>query len=272
MSPVQVRYIFCDRRRPQAIEDVIPGWIARELGGKPPFTTEFFDDVRGAEARRRSTGSMALEQLKLRGVCGACNNGWMSRIESSVKPVLVDLIHGRPRLLTPADCRLVAAWCQLKCICLDARYGTGYEGIRHLPPEVAHAFGQTEQPLLSSSVAIGRFAAPDAGVTVRWGRLMSDVAGTAEHPPMRLVIVTLAIGSVVAKVVVGAWVPDRPALKATFSAAPDWALPCWPAELTVVHAWPPTTSITPGTFDRVASNDTNAHDFLPVRSSRPPSL
>jgi hypothetical protein len=124
----------------------------------------------------------------------------MSRIENSVKPLLADLIRGRARLVTPEDCRLLAAWCQLKCICIDARYGGGYESIRHLPPEVAHAFGQREQPLLSSSVAVERFEAPPAGVMLRWGRHMVDVAGNSEQPPMRLVTVSLAIGSLVAKV------------------------------------------------------------------------
>ncbi len=263
MSPTRVRCIFCDQRREQAIEDIIPDWIAKEIGGTPPFTVDYFDDVRGSEAKRRSGASMALEQLKLRGVCARCNNEWMSRIEDSVKPLLTDLIRGQARLVTSQDCRLLAAWCQLKCICIDARYGGGYEGIRHLPSEVAHSFGQREQPLLSSSVAIGRFDAPPAGVMLRWGRHMGDMAGTSEHPPMRLVTASLAIGSVVAKVVIGAWIADRPSLKATFPKAPDWAVPCWPVDLEVAYTWPPRVSITPEAFDHFASNGTNAHDFLP---------
>ena len=263
MSPIRVSCIFCDRWREQAIEDIIPDWIAKEIGGKPPFTVDYFDDVHGAEAKRRTGASMALEQLKLRGVCARCNNESMSRIENSVKALLADLIRGQARLVTPKDCRLLAAWCQLKCICIDARYGGGYEGIRHLPPEVAHAFGQREQPLSSSSVTVGRFEAPPAGVMLRWGRHMGDVAGNSEHPPMRLVTVSLAIGSLVAKVVMGAWMPDRPSLKATFRKAPDWAVPCWPVDLKVAYSWPPRVSITPEAFDHFASNGTNALDCLP---------
>jgi hypothetical protein len=55
----------------QAIEDIIPDWIATKIGWTPPFTVDYFDDVRDSEAKRRFGGSMASEQLKLRGVCAS---------------------------------------------------------------------------------------------------------------------------------------------------------------------------------------------------------
>ena len=206
---------------------------------------------------------MALEQLKLRRVCASCNNEWMSRIENLVKPVLSELIRGQPRVINPPEHRLVAMWCQLKCITIDALYGGHYEGIRHLPPEVAHTFCQRGQPLLNSVVRLGRFEPPKAGVMMRWGRHMGNVATSHEHPPMNLVTVTMAIGFLVTQAVVGAWMPDNPSLKAEFPAPPDWALPCWPLDSTVSYTWPPRLSITPETFDDLASTGTNTHRFLP---------
>ena len=86
---------------------------------------------------------------------------------------------------------------------------------------------------------------------------------------MRLVTVSLAIGSLVAKVVMGAWMPDRPALKATFRKAPDWAVPCWPVDLKVAYSWPPRVSITPEAFDHFASNGRNASTACQSPGTRP---
>lgn len=266
MSPRQVRCIFCDLRGPQAIEDIIPDWVVREVGGTPPFSTDFFDDVQGADPRSRSLASLGLTQLKLRKVCATCNNGWMSRIENWTNPLLIRMIRGESIVLSPSQRRLIAAWCQLKCISVDALYGGRYEGIRYLPAEVARSFGQHEQPLLNSIVRVGRFERPPQGVMLRWGRHMGNVALTKEHPPMNLVTVTLAIGFLMAQVVIGAWVPDSPTPNAVFPPCPDWAVICWPVEYAAGHSWPPPTSITPDRFDDLASNGTNAHRFLPTGS------
>jgi hypothetical protein len=76
MSPIRVSCIFCDQRREQAIEDIIPDWIAKEIGGKPPFTVDYFDDVRGAEAKRRTGASMAWSSSSCEASApGATTNG-----------------------------------------------------------------------------------------------------------------------------------------------------------------------------------------------------
>ncbi len=57
-----------------------------------------------------------LSTLKLRVVCRACNNGWMSRAEQSAKPLLLALIAATQGKLEPNAQSAVAAWIAMKVI------------------------------------------------------------------------------------------------------------------------------------------------------------
>ena len=43
-------------------------------------------------------------------VCRACNNGWLSQLETIARPLLSDLVCGYARTLTVADQKLLATW------------------------------------------------------------------------------------------------------------------------------------------------------------------
>jgi hypothetical protein len=67
------------------------GWlnrVGRELGVRPPF------------------------RQKVRDVCGACNHGWMSRLEVVARRVLTPLILGQPGRVEATDQGAIAAWVQ----------------------------------------------------------------------------------------------------------------------------------------------------------------
>jgi len=51
---------------------------------------------------------------KLRVVCRACNNGWMSVLETAAKPILMPLISTKPHILTEEAMRILAQWIALK--------------------------------------------------------------------------------------------------------------------------------------------------------------
>lgn len=53
---------------------------------------------------------------KLRIVCKACNNNWMSRIQERAKPVLIPLIRGEACALDAEAQRIVAGWAALLVI------------------------------------------------------------------------------------------------------------------------------------------------------------
>ncbi len=43
-------------------------------------------------------------------VCRGCNNGWMSRMETRVRPFLMPLIQGLPRSISTFDLKVLAGW------------------------------------------------------------------------------------------------------------------------------------------------------------------
>lgn len=53
---------------------------------------------------------------KFRVVCKDCNNGWMSRLEESVKPMFIRMIQGEKLSLQKSDQELLSRWIALKVI------------------------------------------------------------------------------------------------------------------------------------------------------------
>lgn len=79
---------------------------------------------RGRFQHLRSPGKFARpgesRDRKLRAVCKACNNTWMSALQNAAKPLLVPLITGQWLNLDAAQQRLLAAWATMFSIVLDA--------------------------------------------------------------------------------------------------------------------------------------------------------
>ncbi|GAA3945388.1 hypothetical protein [Actinoplanes auranticolor] len=111
--------------------------IGRDLGVRPPF--------------RQTVG-----------ICGPCNNGWMSRLEIVAKRTLTPFILGNAGHLTAEDAGPVAAWLQKTALTAmlvssekerDAGYG--------LPPSEYHrlwTLRNQKMPLPTSQCWIGRYA------------------------------------------------------------------------------------------------------------------
>jgi hypothetical protein len=47
---------------------------------------------------------------KVKCVCGPCNNGWMSRLETRTRPILMPLIQGNFHRVSPFDQKTLASW------------------------------------------------------------------------------------------------------------------------------------------------------------------
>lgn len=66
------------------------------------------DEARAwTEARGKSAYAM---NLQVRVVCERCNNGWMSALETRVKPILSSLMAGTESRLSEDDLGVLAAW------------------------------------------------------------------------------------------------------------------------------------------------------------------
>lgn len=63
----------------------------------------------------------------LRCVCGACNNGWMSKLQSDAKPILLPLLNGEPFRLFRRQQTILAAWITMFTIVSEFRDRTGMQ-------------------------------------------------------------------------------------------------------------------------------------------------
>lgn len=102
------RCLFCGSEE-MTEEHLIPGWVFRAIQRtrrprvnvlRHHLPENEFDDYFG---HRQDTAQV---------VCGACNSGWISRLDNAASQVLKPLIRGEgPVLLDPSDQRDIAAWC-----------------------------------------------------------------------------------------------------------------------------------------------------------------
>jgi hypothetical protein len=64
------------------------------------------------EASVRRWGGDA-QSRRLQIVCRHCNNGWMGQLQESVKPILVPMIEGEPKLINQIGQSVLATWCAM---------------------------------------------------------------------------------------------------------------------------------------------------------------
>jgi len=251
----RVLCIFCDERKPRAREDVISEWMSDELNPTGTVYTDFITELPGVPLQRRSKKSGNLATLKLRDVCVDCNGGWMSRLENATKPILLPMLRGVAGPLNLSEQRQLAAWCQLKCLTLDAFYRGEHDGVRHLPARLTHDFYRERQPLENSLVVLGRYLPPKQGVFMPWGRLMKEYPADGVRPAASIVIVTFAFGHLALQVLVGAWQTPH-AAQIHFPYADPRFLRIWPSEQQAFVRWPPNVAISVSDFAGVAGPGT----------------
>ena len=63
---------------------------------------------------RARPGSVKTKRIRV--VCATCNNGWMSRLETAVKPIILPLIQGHACTLDQEAQALLARWITVKAI------------------------------------------------------------------------------------------------------------------------------------------------------------
>src|SRR4051794_20848214 len=107
--------IFCGSpTNKKSKEHVLPRWLENYV---PSHATRSFrlvdiDDwgpERETDAVERDLPIGTYEQVA-GGVCKRCNETWMERLESEVRPILIDIFAGGTRRLTHAERSILAAW------------------------------------------------------------------------------------------------------------------------------------------------------------------
>jgi hypothetical protein len=104
--------IFCDNNSGSR-EHLWPKWI-HECHDFGPIKME----INGSAAIVRPN-----PELKVKTVCGVCNNGWMSDLEAENVPVIGEMLADMPLDLNENQQRLVAAWSVKTAMMSDSMKG-----------------------------------------------------------------------------------------------------------------------------------------------------
>ena len=96
-------------------EHVIPQWLLDHLHIREAAITPTHTKPDGAMVSQRSH---TLENLQEGRVCGTCNSGWMSKLESDAMPLLIPLFSGAKTVveLTAEERTTVLRWAA-KTVC-----------------------------------------------------------------------------------------------------------------------------------------------------------
>src|SRR5690606_33239285 len=112
--------IFCGRHGDKSREHFYPAWLANHVSMQHPIhhTAETFTASGYAPAQLtksvRRQGHLVTRKLRV--VCRTCNNGWMSQLEESAKPLLLRGFDAETFTLTPKDQGLLSRWACMKAM------------------------------------------------------------------------------------------------------------------------------------------------------------
>lgn len=133
--------LFCEGRATTR-EHVLPRWAGSALAaGEPEAIRQLITVGTGRPIERVRTGLLFSGTAKV--VCATCNNGWMSRLETSARAVLTPMIQGEGILLDWNAQRTLAAWALKTASVADHAQGNPW---RHtsMGPERHHLAGLGE--------------------------------------------------------------------------------------------------------------------------------
>lgn len=104
-------------------EDVWPTWLSQYIPRNLKKYTTMSALVHPTHSdieRETIDGDPRSRRVKF--VCRSCNNGWMSVLQNTAKPVLLPLVRGGSATLTQRDKDVLAAWCTMSVMTSDFFY------------------------------------------------------------------------------------------------------------------------------------------------------
>jgi len=122
------------------LEDILPKWLAALIRQPNVRLNHFLHDETKAEDK--VVRSHDLNTFKSRQVCARCNNGWMSRLETQAKPVLLPLMHLEKSILmlTDDERRILSRWAVKTAFMISTSQTIKFT----LPLDIFRALGKDE--------------------------------------------------------------------------------------------------------------------------------
>lgn len=105
-------------------EHIWPDWlnnVSTEIGGRPTHSKMFVNPT-GRTVVLEDDDTSDVTKKKNRKVCATCNNGWMSAIEDSIKPVLSPLVQGEKCEIEVDLAMKLSCWLAMRAVCFDSRF------------------------------------------------------------------------------------------------------------------------------------------------------
>jgi hypothetical protein len=106
----QSQCMFCQEQAGSR-EHLWAAWIHRRIRRRQPIRIDFAD---------RPIKMSNDPEIKVKTVCGTCNNGWMSSLEQSCIPLIGSLMQDLAVPLDPVQQKLLSTWAVKTAIVLDS--------------------------------------------------------------------------------------------------------------------------------------------------------
>jgi len=184
-------------------------------------------------------------EMTVKSVCGNCNNGWMSRLESEAKPILEQMFEEKPITLDRMQQQIVALWITKMAFLYDSTKGRNATNLFYEKSE-GLAIAQRQIPQFTG-IWIGRLdeehrSADGADFTMLFPDKMertgegSSLTLANEHFVAQIVSVRLKE------------IPKQPTALSVQPKPGDWEnmlIPIWPIQFNELN-WPPPVAFTNG--------------------------
>lgn len=226
--------MFCDGRA-LTKEDAWPLWLVRLFPS--PVGVE-------VEARRKNAAPTQWRQrghfAKVKFVCRACNNGWMSSLESQAKPIIQGLLSNARSDFETEDRELAARWILKTAMVFEAVGGKEWFYTPGERADVRAGVIPTGYTAFWAARCVNLPGAYSAANTMFESAALST-SGVHGH------VTTLAISTVAFQVITvrpSPAVPANAAIRldgASLEPWPQTALQLWPP--TVAFDWPPSIGL-----------------------------
>jgi len=120
---------MCGQQAKMTREHALPSWLGYlfDPSGNPEIKHRYeYPPEAGVPVREWTTRGF---DLKVKSVCSACNQGWMSQLEGSTGALLTAMANAQRMALISAQCSLLTRWYAKTIVMLDLVHPANYQHI-----------------------------------------------------------------------------------------------------------------------------------------------
>lgn len=109
--------MFC-KAQASTKEDIWPKWLTKRF---PSSDASLMEAERGG-LKLGTWQTKTPQLLTVKHICGDCNNGWMSKLETEMKPIADSILDEHTKVLDVSSQAVIAAWAIKTSMVLEALY------------------------------------------------------------------------------------------------------------------------------------------------------